>query len=452
MEDTIVSVATPPGNGGIAIIRISGQEAISVANSIFRGVVLTDVPSHTIHYGHIVKDDIIIDEVLVSVMRAPKTYTTEDVVEVNTHGGSLITERVLETIIDTGARLAEPGEFTKRAFLGGRIDLSQAESVMELIQAKNQIALNASLRQLSGSVGHHINAIRDILLREIAYLEAAMDDPEHYDLSGYGSILSEKIEAVQQKLTRWICTSKDGQLVKEGIKTAIIGLPNAGKSSLLNYLAKTERAIVTDIAGTTRDTIEETVRVGDVLLDLIDTAGIRDSDDIVEQLGVMRSKQAMQDAKLILYVIDATKPLTKDNDDLFEAIGEKHCIVLLNKCDQEQVVKKNMIPVSLERIVTVSLTKNEGMENLVEIIRTTLQLHDITREAQEYLANERQRSLLQNASDALTLVQEAIVYGMPEDCWSIDLTEAYRELGKILGKELEEDVVNRIFSEFCMGK
>ncbi|MDO5696259.1 MAG: tRNA uridine-5-carboxymethylaminomethyl(34) synthesis GTPase MnmE [Eubacteriales bacterium] len=452
MEATIAAVATALGNGSISIIRVSGTDAVSIVNGIFDGVDLTTVPTHTIHYGHIREGDTIIDEVMVTVMRAPRTYTREDVVEINGHGGILVTKRVLQALFDAGVREAEPGEFTKRAFLNGRIDLAQAESVMDLIQAKNQMAITNSLNQLSGRTTEKIRVLREKILSEIAYIEAALDDPEYYEMSSYGERIREDIAAIEARLAAMIRQAENGEMMRDGITTAIVGLPNAGKSSLLNYLANRERAIVTDIAGTTRDTIEERILMDDIVLNMVDTAGIRDTTDAVERIGVRRSLESIERAQLILYVIDTSVPLTPDNDIIFDAIGDKKTIILLNKTDCQNSEVVNELPSAFEHVIHTSLTEETGLEALKDCIREIVYEGSVEPDEDLYVANERQRRLLIAARDAVQRVLDTIDEGFAEDFLSIDLTEAYASLGKILGEEIEEDIINKIFKDFCMGK
>lgn len=455
--DTIAAIATGLSTGGISIIRISGDKAFSVIDRIYRSrdgkKLLSKQKSHTIHYGHIVDDETIIDEVMVTVMRAPSTYTREDVIEINCHGGIVVTRKVLEAVLKQDIRLAEPGEFTKRAFLNGRIDLSQAEAVCDIINAKNDIALKNSLNQLKGRELEIIEEIRDNILRDIAFIEAALDDPEHISIDGFSGELLLKVNNYCQSINRLIDSSRKGRLLKEGIKTVILGKPNAGKSSLLNILVREDRAIVTDIAGTTRDTLEETICLNDITLNIIDTAGIRSTEDIVEKIGVDKAMRVAREAVLIIYVIDASTPLDENDEIIFSLTSDKKAILLLNKSDlPPRITVEDIKDKSGHPIVSTSFVEHKGIDELEQLIKEMFFKGDLTFNEDIYITNERHLEAFRNALKALNLVKESIENNMPEDFYSIDLMSAYEELGKILGKNVEEDLINMIFSEFCMGK
>lgn len=456
-RDTIAAVATAPGEAGISIVRISGSDAIAAADCIYRsktgGQKLADAPSHTIRYGYIEHDSTIIDEVLVSVFRAPRSYTGEDVVEINCHGGGYVTKRVLELAIQAGARPAEPGEFTKRAFLNGRIDLSQAEAVMDVIEAKNEYALKSSMRQLAGGVRKKIVSMREKLIYHIAYIESALDDPEHVDVTGYGEILLPAVADMEKETERLLARSREGRILKDGIRTAIVGRPNAGKSSLLNALAGDEKAIVTDVAGTTRDIVEESIRIHGIHLNLADTAGIRGTDDKVEQIGVDRAKSYARDADLIIYVVDSSTPLDESDEEIVELIRDKKTVVLLNKSDLPQRVAKDDISTRIDApIFSVSATEEEGIEELKDYVADLFFEGEIAEDGEALLTNLRHQEALSEALASLRLVRESIEGGLPEDFYSIDLMDAYAALGRIIGEEVGDDLVNEIFSKFCMGK
>ncbi|WP_022761800.1 tRNA uridine-5-carboxymethylaminomethyl(34) synthesis GTPase MnmE [Butyrivibrio sp. AD3002] len=461
-EDTICAIATAMIDAGIGIIRISGEKALSIASKLYVDAKgnhsLLNKDSHTISYGFIVdENENKVDEVMVSLMKAPKSYTKEDVVEINSHGGRLIMESILNLLIKNGCRLAEPGEFTKRAFLNGRIDLTRAEAVMDLIHAQNEFSMKNSERQLGGILFNKIEEIRKEILYEMAYIESAIDDPENYDLTGYDERLKEKNEDWISRLNYLIGTSEEGIIRKEGIKTVIIGKPNAGKSSLLNKLAGEEKAIVTDIEGTTRDIIEETIRLDDIILRVLDTAGIRDTDDKVEKIGVERAVQSAQSADLILYIIDSTDDEISNDERISEIISNNHAIVLLNKNDisdrisiLENDIHKiygNDIPV-----IKTSMVDDTGIEDLKKIITDMFFNGNIAPKEEIYITNIRQKEALLNTCDSLKKVQSSIEAAMSEDFYSIDLMNAYSFLGEIIGQEVDDDLVEEIFSKFCMGK
>ncbi len=460
--DTIAAAATAMSNSGIGIIRISGEESLAVIDRIYRSKgetkILSQMPSHTIHYGYICDGETVIDEVLVLIMKSPNSYTAEDTVEIDCHGGILVMKRILETVIKYGARAAEPGEFTKRAFLNGRIDLSQAESVMDLINAKNKFALDASIRQLQGSVGEKIKKIRASLLYETAFIESALDDPEHISLEGYGEKLNYNIINIISVLEKLIRSAEDGQLLKEGINTVIVGKPNAGKSSLMNVLVRKERSIVTDIEGTTRDALEEQINLNGITLNVVDTAGVRETDDEVEKIGVNKTKYYLFNSDLIIYVIDSSRELDKNDEDILNLLQEKKAIVLLNKCDLQQVISEDDVTEKLSEknltcsVIPVSAKERSGIEKLEAEIQKLFFSGELECNDEIYITNVRHKMALQEALNSLRLVQESIENKMPEDFYSIDLMNACEELGSITGETVREDLVNEIFSKFCMGK
>ena len=461
-SDTIAAIATAMSDSGIGIIRVSGDDTINIVDKIYRNAkgekVLSKYDSHTIHYGFIVKDnETIIDEVMVSVMKAPKSYTMEDTVEINCHGGIFIMRKILERIMQQGARIAEPGEFTKRAFLNGRIDLSEAEAVMDIIHAKNEFALKSSVKQLKGSVSDTIKEIREEIIGEIAFIEAALDDPEHFDLEaeGYDEVLSKKVEVIEKQIHKLIDSADDGRILSEGIYTVIVGKPNAGKSSLLNMLVGEERAIVTDIAGTTRDILEETISISGITFRILDTAGIRSTEDVVEKIGVDKAKNAIKDADLILYVMDSSVPLDESDESIFEMIDGKNTIILLNKSDLSPVVTEvdiKNLDEKINRIIKTSMRDKIGIDIFLETVKEMFFHGDITYNDEVYITNARHKEALQDAYNSLIQVQKSIEDRMPEDFYTIDLMSAYEKLGLIIGEAVEDDLVNEIFSKFCMGK
>ena len=454
--DTIAAIATAMTSSGIGIVRISGDEAVSITDRIFEmknQKKLEDMPTHTIHYGHIHDGDEVIDEVMVVLMRGPKSYTREDTVEIDCHGGVYVMKRILETVIKYGARPAEPGEFTKRAFLNGRIDLSQAESVIDVINSKNEFALKSSLSQLSGSVSEKIKEIRGNVLHEIAFIESALDDPEHISLDGYPEKLSGIVSDVIKKIDKLLANSDNGKMLKEGISTVIVGKPNAGKSSLLNSLVGEEKAIVTDIAGTTRDVLEEQINLNGILLNIIDTAGIRDTEDVVEKIGVERAKKYLNNADLVIYVVDTSTALDENDHEIMELLKDRHAIVLLNKSDLSPVTTVEDIRKHLDKkMISISAKEQTGMDDLEETIKEMFFSGEVTFNDEVYITNIRHKTSLQEARNSLNLVVQSILDGMPEDFYSIDLMNAYEELGSIVGEAVEDDLVNEIFSKFCMGK
>lgn len=482
--DTIAAIATALSDSGIGIIRVSGDEAISIVDKISmlgKGKMsLTDADSHTIHYGHIVdifsdKEDVcgkeyapIIDEVMISVMKGPRSYTAEDTVEINCHGGVLILQKVLEAVLKSGARLAEPGEFTKRAFLNGRMDLSKAEAVIDVIHAKNEYALSASVKQLKGSVSDKVRELRKKIIYEIAFIESALDDPEHISLEGYPEELMEKTDTIIDELEKLEASADNGKMMKEGIHTVIVGKPNAGKSSLLNLLVGEEKAIVTNIAGTTRDILEENIKLHGIGLNIIDTAGIRNTEDVVEKIGVEKAKKYADQADLILYVVDASVPLDESDEQIMEMIQNKKCIILLNKSDLEGVVseedlrdiliKKNCVngwdDISGKDFVILktSTKENTGIDEFEQTLKDMFFHGEISVNDEVCITNMRHKAAITDALESMKMVKQSLMDDMPEDFYSIDLMSAYASLGTIIGEEVDDDLVNEIFSKFCMGK
>ncbi|GAA4654916.1 tRNA uridine-5-carboxymethylaminomethyl(34) synthesis GTPase MnmE [Anaerocolumna aminovalerica] len=454
--DTIAAIATAVSNGGISIIRISGDEAFSIIDKIYKskkGKKLSDCSSHTVHYGYIADGDTVIDEVMVLLMRSPHTYTKEDVVEIDCHGGIVVTKKILETVLKYGARLADPGEFTKRAFLNGRIDLSQAEAVSDIINAKSEYALKNSLNQLRGNVLDKIKDIRQSIIDDIAFIEAALDDPEHITLDDFSNELAKHIEVNVIELDKLLKSSDNGRLLKEGIKTVILGKPNAGKSSLLNVLVGTDRAIVTDIAGTTRDTLEETIQIGGICLNVIDTAGIRNTEDIVEKIGVEKAMKSAEDADLIIYVMDASTNLDGNDHLIIDFIKNRKAIILLNKTDLNMVIDpKEMETLTGKDIIQISAKENMGIDKLEKWITDMYFQGKIDLNNEIYITNIRHKEAIMESKNSLLMVNQSIEDGMPEDFFSIDMMNAYKVLGEILGEAVDEDLVNTIFCKFCMGK
>ena len=471
-EATIAAVSTAVSNAGIGIVRMSGPEAFAIADRVYKGKKekrLSGQKSHTIHYGYIMDGEFMIDEVLVMLMRGPHSYTGEDTVEINCHGGVYVVKRILELLISRGARPAEPGEFTKRAFLNGRIDLSQAEAVGDLIVSQNQYALRNSVSQLRGNIRDKITGIREQIIYHTAFIETALDDPEHISVDGYGDKLREIVENLRKEIQKLIDTYDSGRIMKEGIQTVILGRPNVGKSSLMNVLLGEDRAIVTDIAGTTRDILEEHINLEGISLNIVDTAGIRQTQDVVEQIGVERARSYADQADLIIYVIDASMPLDESDHEILRLIEGKTSIILLNKSDLDMVVteadvertyfasnpsienvkeiKKFTIPV-----ISISVTEKNGINLLKETLKLMFFEGNLAFNDEIYITNIRQKTALWDAFSSLEKVIDSIEAGMPEDFYSIDLMDAYEALGRITGETMGEDLVNEIFSKFCMGK
>ncbi|MEY8339380.1 tRNA uridine-5-carboxymethylaminomethyl(34) synthesis GTPase MnmE [Lachnospiraceae bacterium 62-35] len=454
--ETIAAIATAMSSSGIGIIRISGEEAFDIIKKIFRkkhGERLEKIVSHTVQYGFIYDGDEKIDEVLVLFMKGPHSYTAENTVEIDCHGGILMMKRILETVIKYGARPAEPGEFTKRAFLNGRIDLSQAEAVIDVINAKNQYALESSISQLSGAVSNKIKDLREKLLYELAFIESALDDPEHISLDGYREKLSERLKPIEKEITKLLESADDGRVMTEGIKTVILGKPNAGKSSLMNVLLGEDRAIVTDIAGTTRDVLEEHIRLKGISLNIADTAGIRDTEDIIEKIGVDKARKLADEGDLIIYVVDSSRPLDENDRQIKNMIRNKRCVVILNKTDLEQVVTKEELEKEIgKRVIPISAKEGIGINILEQEIQSMFYHGELHFNDEVYITNIRHKAALEEAGKSLLMVRESIENEMPEDFYSIDLMNAYEQLGLIIGASVEDDLINEIFSEFCMGK
>lgn len=455
--DTIAAIATAVNNSGISIIRISGMDALEIGDMIFQSKQankkLSKVQSHTVHYGYIKDEDVIIDEVLAIVMKGPNSYTREDVIEIDCHGGILVTRKILEVIVKKGARIAEPGEFTKRAFLNGRIDLSQAEAVSDIINAKSNYALKNSVKQLKGNVYNKIKEVREGLLHDLAYLEAGLDDPEHIDISEFKDELMVNIAGYKKEIKKLLDTAGNGKLIKEGIKTVIMGKPNAGKSSLLNALMGSERAIVTDVPGTTRDTLEETLMIGELCLNVVDTAGIRNTSDLVESIGVKRAKSMGEDSDLILYVVDVSVPLDENDEEIIAFIREKKAVVLLNKSDLNMVISIEEIREKTQKeLVLISAKQSSGLEELEKLI-TDMYFNGVLEYNDEvYITNLRQEEALRKSLESLCMVERTIQDDMPEDLYAVDMMNGYEALGRITGEQVDEDLINTIFREFCMGK
>ena len=457
ITDTIAAISSAAVNSGIGIIRVSGDEAIEVVDKIFRPAnknkKLANVESHTVHYGHIMDGDKTLDQVLVIVMKNPHSYTGEDTVEIDCHGGMLILKKVLDLVLKNGARTAEPGEFTKRAFLNGRIDLSQAEAVMDLINSKNDFALNSSIEQLKGGVSDAIKDIRKDIIYHIAFIESALDDPEHISLDGYDEEITKMLNENINKISKLVNSFDNGRIMKEGIKTVILGKPNAGKSSLLNLMLGEDRAIVTDIEGTTRDTLEENINFNGLSLKIIDTAGIRDTEDLVERIGVNKAKEIAKEGDLIIYVVDGSRELDDNDREIIKLINDKQAIILVNKSDMDTVINIDELKKDSNRDVILFSAKNgEGMDQLEEEIRNMFYSGKVTYNDQVYITNARHKEALENALESLKQVKNSVDAGMPEDFYSIDLMDAYTDLGLIIGESVEDDLVNEIFSKFCMGK
>ncbi len=477
MTDTIAAIATALSPSGIGIIRISGEEAFKVVNRIFKaksGKSILEMQSHTVHYGHIYDGEEIIDEVMVLLMKAPNSFTMEDTVEIDCHGGVYVMNRILQTVLKNGARLSEPGEFTKRAFLNGRIDLTKAEAIMDLIQSKNEAARKNSMTHLKGDLYRKIKTLREDIIYEIAFIESALDDPEHISLDGFHERLSNKALNIIKEIEKLLSSADNGRLIKEGINTVIVGKPNAGKSSFLNLLLGEDRAIVTDIAGTTRDTLEESVYLDGMTLNLIDTAGIRDTEDVVEKIGVNKAKEALEKADLMVYIIDSSVSLDNNDRNIIELLDISKTVILLNKSDLNMVVSEddikkifvkklnlpesdvngllNIEEINLPDFITISAKEKEGLDVFTSLIKEKFFKGELSFDDEVTISSMRQKEALSSALHSMKMVQQSLEDDMPEDFYSIDLMNAYACLGEIIGEEVGEDLVNEIFSKFCMGK
>ena len=451
--DAITAISTPLGEGAIGIVRLSGSQAFDIANKVFKGKDIHSLPSHTINYGHIMDPDKqeILDEVMVSVMKAPRTFTREDVIEINTHGGIAVTNEILQLLIRQGARMAEPGEFTKRAFLNGRVDLTQAEAVMDIIRAKTDKAMNNAVKQLDGSLSKLINNTRQEILNTLAQVEVNIDYPEYDDVEeATTEIVREKTIEFQTLLENLLRTARRGKILREGISTAIIGRPNVGKSSLLNNLLREDKAIVTDIEGTTRDIIEEYVNINGVPLKLIDTAGIRETEDVVEKIGVERSKKALKEADLVLLVLNASEALTDQDRILLEISQTSNRIILLNKTDLEEKIEADQLP---EDIIRISVLKNQNIDKIEEKINQLFfENAGLVEQDATYLSNARHISLIEQAVQALQAVNDGLEMGMPVDLLQVDMTRCWQILGEITGDAAPDELITQLFSQFCLGK
>lgn len=457
IKDTIAAISTGMTSSGIGKVRMSGPQALEIADKVYRSpkgkTHLLHADSHTIHYGYIYDGEQLIDEVLVLIMRAPRSYTTEDMVEIDCHGGVVVMKKILETVIKYGARPAEPGEFTKRAFLNGRIDLTQAEAVIDVINAKNEYALSSSVKQLRGNVLEKIRQIRKNIIGNVAFIEAAMDDPEHINADDFGEELKVSVEENIKAIQKLLDSADNGRMIREGIKTVIVGKPNAGKSSLLNSLVGDERAIVTDIAGTTRDTLEESINIHGIPLNIVDTAGIRETQDVVEKIGVTKAKTFAQDADLIIYVVDGSTPLDENDREIMDMIRDKKAVILLNKIDLDLQTTKEMLEnMTQHPVLEISAANQQGLGDFEALIRDMFFGGKLSFNDEIYITNIRHKEALSQALESLNLVLDSICAGMPEDFFSIDLMNAYDVLGGMIGESAGEDLIDTIFSDFCMGK
>ena len=451
MENTIAAIATPLGVGAIAIIRVSGIDAISIVNKIFKGKDLNKVESHTINYGHIIENDKLIDEVLVSVMKAPKTYTKEDIVEINTHGGIATTNKVLELLLKNGCVPAEPGEFTKRAFLNGRIDLEEAEGIMNLIEAKTETALNLSINQLSGKVSKKIKNLRDDISKIIANIEVNIDYPEYEDIEKMTyDMLIPKIKEIKDKINKILEDSKSGKIITEGIKTSIIGRPNVGKSSILNAMLEEDKAIVTDIEGTTRDIVEGKINIGGFILNMIDTAGIRKTEDIVEKIGVNKSLELIENSDLILYVLNNNEELKQEDLELIQKLKNKNHIIIINKVDLENKLDTSLL--NSEYIIKMSIKENKGLEELKQMIKDIFNLEKIELSDMTYVTSARSIAILKQIKESINDIETSIKNNLPIDIIEIDIKNIWDKLGEIIGVSYENELIDVLFSQFCLGK
>ena len=457
ITDTIAAIATGLTNSGISIIRISGPDSFAIASKVFKvksGMFdAAYAESHTIHYGHVVDEKgESVDEAMLALFKAPRSYTKEDVVEIDCHGGVVVTRRILDLILSAGARIAEPGEFTKRAFLNGRIDLSKAEAVIDIINAKNSMALKNSVKQLGGVELRQISAVREQIIHDTAFIEAALDDPEHYSLDGFGEELKANVNKSIDLVEKMLGSANNGRLISEGINTVIVGKPNAGKSTLLNAILGEDRAIVTDIAGTTRDTLEETATFEGITLNIIDTAGIRETGDVIEQIGVERAYSAADNADLILYVVDRARKLDDNDKQIIEKLKDRKVIVLVNKSDLPSEADLSAIDVLKAPTIEISAKEGFGLVELGDKIKEMFFGGEITANDEVLITSERHKECLMEAYASLKSVVQSVDDGMSEDFFTIDLMSAYSSLGMIIGEDTDEDLINRIFKDFCMGK
>ncbi len=453
MNDTICAIATSQGVGAIAIIRISGEDSIKVVNKIFKGKDLEKAESHTINYGHITDGDKIIDEVLVSVMKAPKTFTAEDTVEINTHGGISPTNKVLELLLENGCRLAEPGEFTKRAFLNGRIDLLEAEAVMDMINSKTDAQRQMAINQIGGKVSDLINNLRSDMVQIISNINVNIDYPEYDDVDIItNEILIPKITSLKARIEKILKESENGKIIKEGIKTSIVGRPNVGKSSLLNALLEEDKAIVTDIAGTTRDIVEGQITINGILLNMIDTAGIRKTEDKIEAIGVEKSFKMIDDSELVLLMLNNNENLSNDIKEIIEKIKEKHYIAIINKIDLENKLNRDELGIPLDKIVEISVKENKGIDDLKEKIVKMFNIDELETKDPTYLNNSRSISILKRCLKSINDIEYGLKNNMPIDMIELDIKNIWEELGTINGTTYEEELLDEMFQRFCLGK
>ena len=454
MNDTICAIATSQGIGAIAIIRVSGEDSKKIVNKIFKGKNLEEVKSHTINYGHIIdENNNVVDEVLVSVMDAPRTYTAEDSVEINTHGGIAPTNKVLELLLENGCRLAEPGEFTKRAYLNGRIDLLEAEAVMDMIEAKTDMQRNLAINQIDGKVSNLINDIRNDMVQIISNINVNIDYPEYDDVDIItNDLLIPKVLNLKEKIEKILKESKNGKIIKEGINTAIVGRPNAGKSSLLNALLDEEKAIVTDIAGTTRDIVEGQISINGIILNMIDTAGIRETNDLIESIGVEKSKKVINESELVLLVLNNNEEITEDIKEIIESIKNKNYIVILNKIDLDNKINIDELDIDKDKIVRLSIINNEGIDDLKNKIIEMFNLNKLEKQDPTYLSNSRNISILKNCYKRIQDIEEALNNNQTLDIIEMDIKSIWEELGKINGTTYEEELLDEMFKRFCLGK
>ena len=453
MNDTICAISTSAGIGAISIVRVSGPESIEIVNKIFKGKDLTKVDSHTINYGHIVDNDTVVDEVLVSIMKAPKTFTTEDIVEINTHGGIAPTNKVLELLLENGCRLAEPGEFTKRAFLNGRIDLLEAESVMDMIDSKTDIQRKMAMNGINGKTSNLINELRSDMVQIISNINVNIDYPEYDDVDIItNDVLIPKITNLKEKINKILKESVNGKIIKEGIKTAIIGKPNVGKSSLLNALLEEDKAIVTDIAGTTRDIVEGQIKVNGIILNMIDTAGIRETEDIIESIGVEKSKKIMDEADLVLFMLNNNEEISDDLIELSTKLVDKKYLVLINKNDLETKLDITKLNIDPTKIINLSIINNQGIDELKDKITELFKLNELETGDPTYLSNTRSISILKNCLKKTEEIEQSLKNNLPIDMIELDIKSIWEELGKINGSTYEEELLDEMFKRFCLGK